>query len=319
MGSSTTPHTPDAQTTPGALGESPIVDLETVQAKAPVSQLLAAPPRQRWTRAPILVWSFAAWGVLVIILAIVAPLLPLANPDQPDYSVISAAPDAAHLLGTDEYGRDILSRLIWGAQASLQVGFVAVVLGLTVGLLLGMLAGYYRGWVDTIISLLVDVVLAFPALIFIIVLVAIRGPSKEILVVGLGVVMVPTFTRLARANTLVWAKRDFVVAATVLGSRRSRTLFREIFPNVLPGLLAYAFTVVAVVMVAEGSLSFLGFGIQPPEVSWGTMIAGGRGSLYNAPWIVGFPALALLLTVLSFNFFGDYLRSRTAGRTEVTL
>lgn len=286
---------------------------------APVSPPPAPAARPAWTRAPILAWTFAAWGVLVIVLAVLAPVLPLAAPDLPDYTAVSQAPGGAHLLGTDEYGRDILSRLIWGAQASLQVGFVSVVLGLTVGLVLGMLAGYYRGWVDTVISLVVDVVLAFPALIFIIVLVAIRGPSKEILVIGLGVVMVPTFTRLARANTLVWSKREFVAAATVLGSRRSRTLFREVFPNVLPGLLAYAFTVVAVVMVAEGSLSFLGFGIQPPEASWGTMIAGGRGSLYNAPWIVGFPALALLLTVLSFNFFGDYLRGRTAGRTEVTL
>lgn len=297
----------------------PIVDPETVAAEAPVSQLVAAPPPLRWTRAPILVWAFGAWGVLIVALAILAPLLPLAAPDLPDYTVIAAPPSAEHLLGTDEYGRDILSRLIWGAQASLQVGFVSVVLGLTVGLVLGMLAGYYRGWVDTVISVLVDVVLAFPALIFIIVLVAVRGPSKEILVVGLGVVMVPTFTRLARANTLVWSKRDFVAAATVLGSRRSRTLFREIFPNVLPSLMAYAFTVVAVVMVAEGSLSFLGFGIQPPESSWGNMIAGGRAFLYNAPWIVGFPALALLLTVLSFNFFGDYLRGRRAGRTDVTL
>src|SRR5690606_10583127 len=123
-------------------------------------------------------------------------------------------------------------------------------LGMTVGLALGLLAGYYRGWVDALISIVVDIVLAFPALIFIIVLVAVYGPSAQILILGLGAIMVPTFTRLARANTLVWSQREFVMAATVLGSRRLRTLWREILPNVLPGVLSYAFLVVAVVMVA---------------------------------------------------------------------
>lgn len=266
-----------------------------------------------------MVWVAIGWAALIVVSAALAPLLGLQDPNVPDYDNIAAGPMAAHWFGTDQLGRDIFSRVIYGAQASLQVGFVSVVLGLTVGLALGLLAGYYRGWIDSVISLVVDIVLAFPALIFIMVLVAIRGASPEVLIVGLGAVMVPTFTRLARANTLVWAQREFVVAATVLGSRRLRTLVREVLPNVLPSVLAYGFVVVAVVMVAEGSLSFLGFGIQPPTPSWGSMIAGGRQALYNAPHIVAIPSVVLLLTVLSFNFVGDYLRSRVSGRTDVTL
>jgi peptide/nickel transport system permease protein len=297
-----------------------VVDTETIAEEAPVSELLVpVKPIRRGARVPFSVWIALAWSAMIVLAAILAPLLPMPDPNTSDYENIAAPPMPGHPLGTDQLGRDMLSRLVWGAQASLQVGFVAVALGLTLGLALGLLAGYYRGWIDSVISVVVDIVLAFPSLIFIMVLVAIRGSSAPVLIVGLGAVMVPTFTRLARANTLVWTQRDFVTAATVLGSRRQRTLAREVFPNVLPSILAYAFVVVAVVMVAEGSLSFLGFGIQPPTASWGSMIAGGRTLLYTAPYIVLFPSLVLLLTVLSFNFIGDYLRGRTAGRTEVTL
>ncbi|MGL3150353.1 ABC transporter permease [Microbacterium sp. A82] len=290
-----------------------MADVKTAPAKA-------APVKTRRTnRLPVVVWVAIIWASMVVSAAILAPILPLPDPNSADYEHIAAGPMDGHLLGTDQLGRDILSRIVWGAQASLQIGFVAVALGMTVGMALGLLAGYFRGWVDALISIVVDIVLAFPALVFIIVLVAVYGPSAQILILGLGAIMVPTFTRLARANTLVWSQREFVMAATVLGSRRLRTLWREILPNVLPGVLSYAFLVVAVVMVAEGSLSFLGFGIQPPASSWGSMIAGGRQSLYNAPHIVAFPSIALLVTVMSFNFIGDYLRGRTPGRTEVTL
>lgn len=274
---------------------------------------------KRRTGLPVVVWIAIVWAAVVVLAAIFAPILPVADPNSPDYDNIAAGPMEGHPLGTDQLGRDILSRLIWGAQASLQIGFVAVALGMTVGLALGLLAGYYGGTIDAAISILVDIVLAFPAIVFIIVLVAIYGSGAGILIIGLGAIMVPTFTRLARANTLVWSQREFVMAATVLGSRRLRTLAKEILPNVLPGVLSYAFLVVAVVMVAEGALSFLGFGIQPPASSWGSMIAGGRQSLYNAPHIVAIPSIVLLMTVMAFNFIGDYLRGRTPGRTEVTL
>ncbi|MFD0661783.1 ABC transporter permease [Thermocatellispora tengchongensis] len=264
-------------------------------------------------------WLSAAWIGLVALSALLAPLLPLPDPTVPDYEHIASGPVTGHLLGTDQLGRDMLARLIHGARASLQVGLVAVLLGLSAGMLLGLLAGYLRGWVDAVISAVVDLVLAFPALVFIMVLVAVRGATATVLIIGLGSVFVPTFTRLARANTLMWSKREFVLASRVLGSGRLRTLAREVFPNVLPSVLAYAFVVVAVVMVAEGSLSFLGFGLQPPTPSWGSMIAGGRQLLSSSPHIVALPALVLLLTVLSFNVIGDRLRNKTSGRSEVSL
>lgn len=274
----------------------------------------------RLSGIPLLVKVAATWSVLICLLALLTPWLPIDNPNVPDYDYIAGGPSAAHWLGTDELGRDIFSRIIFGARASLTVGFVAALLGLTVGMTLGLLAGFFRGWVDAVISTVVDVVLSFPALIFIMVLVSVRGPSPQILILGLGGVMVPTFTRLARANTMAWSQREFVTAATALGSRRLRTLFREIFPNVLPSLLAYAFVVVAVVMVAEGSTSFLGFGLQPPTPSWGSMIATGRQLLAYAPHVVAFPAATLLLTVWSFNLVGDYLRGRTTSdRSDVVL
>lgn len=292
------------------------VDVAPVTAQAAAA---AAHKRRSRRRIPIPIWCAIVWILVVVLAAVLAPVLPLPDPNVPDYEHISSGPVAGHPLGTDQLGRDILSRLVWGAQASLQVGIVAVVLGMTVGLALGLIAGYYRGWVDAVISVLVDIVLAFPALIFIIVLVAIYGAGAGVLIVGLGAIMIPTFTRLARANTMVWAQREFVMAATVLGAKRGRTLWREILPNVLPGVLSYSFLVVAVVMVAEGSLSFLGFGIQPPTASWGGMIAGGRQSLYTAPHIVAIPSVVLLLTVMSFNFIGDFLRGGAKGKTEVTL
>lgn len=291
---------------------------------ADLASAAAAPTRRRSKRSlrhvPISIWICAFWCAMVVLLAVFANFLPLWNPDTPDYKDIAGPPSPEHWLGTDQLGRDMLSRLIYGARASLQIGFFAVLLGMTVGVVLGLLAGHLRGWVDTLITGAADIVLAFPTLIFIMVLVAVRGASAGVLIFGLAVVMVPTFTRLARANSLVWSRRDFVTASKVLGARQVRSMFRDILPNVLPALIAYSFVVVAVIMVAEGSLSFLGFGVQPPTPSWGSMIAGGRQMLSTAPHIVMFPALALFLTVLSFNLIGDYLRARSAvGRSDVSL
>lgn len=296
----------------GAVGTPSSADA-TAQATGPVA--IRLPMRRR----PWGIWLSAVWITLVALSALLAPLLPLQDPTVPDYDHIASGPVAGHLLGTDQLGRDMLARLVYGARASLQVGLVAVLLGLSVGMVLGLLAGYFRGWIDAVISAFVDLVLAFPALVFIMVLVAVRGATPAVLIIGLGSVFVPTFTRLARANTLMWSKREFVMASRVLGSSRLRTLAREVFPNVLPSVLAYAFVVAAVVMVAEGSLSFLGFGLQPPTPSWGSMIAGGRQLLADSPHIVGFPALTLLLTVLSFNVIGDRLSNKTSGRSEVSL
>lgn len=297
-------------------------DTEGAGAEVPTT---ATPPSRvaRFTKTlgelPWTIWVSIAWVAVVSLSALLTRWLPLQDPNTPDYRYIASGPSAAHWLGTDQLGRDVLSRLVYGAQASLQVGLMAVLLGMTFGVALGLLAGYFGGWIDTAISALSDLVLAFPTLIFIMVLVAVRGASAPVLIFGIGAVMIPTFTRLTRANTLVWKRRDFVTAAQVLGAKRMRILVREVLPNVLPSVLAYAFIVVSVVMVAEGALSFLGFGLQPPTPSWGSMIAGGRNNLASSPHIVAFPALALLLTISAFNLLGDHFRGRAHGASEVTL
>jgi peptide/nickel transport system permease protein len=269
----------------------------------------------------------APWGMLLAagwigslaLLAIFAPLLPLQDPNVADYDAIAALPSSDHWLGTDGIGRDHLSRAVYGARASLTVAIAAVGLGLSVGLFLGLVAGYFRGWVDAAVSALTDVVLAFPTLVFLMVLVSVRGPGISTLVVGLGVVMVPTFTRLARANTLAWSQREFVRAAEMAGARPFRVLLRDIAPNVMPAVLSYAVVVVSVAIVSEGSLSFLGFGLQSPTPSWGGMIAEGRSRLATDPFVIALPALFLFFTVASFNHLGDRLRGRGPQRMEIQL
>jgi peptide/nickel transport system permease protein len=272
--------------------------------------------RRRRRKRPLMLIASVSWITIVVLVAILAPVLPIKSPTAPDYDQIASGPSMKHLLGTDVLGRDLLARLIYGGRASLLIGFSAVVLGLSFGLVLGLLAGYFRGKIGLVISAGVDVLLAFPSLILIMVLVAVRGASVATLIFGLGVTMTPAFTRLARAATTSFASRGFVTSARVQGMRRSRILIREILPNVLPTMQAYALVVVAIAMVAEGSLSFLGLGIPPPTPSWGGMIAAGRGQLQSAPHIALIPAAVLFLTVLAFNFAGDSLRSDVGGNAD---
>lgn len=278
----------------------------------------AARRQPRQGRPVGLVLALAWLGGLALV-ALLAPWLPFQDPNVADYDAIAALPSANHLLGTDGIGRDQLARAVYGARASLTVAVAAVGLGLTIGMTLGLLAGYFKGKVDAAISALTDIVLAFPTLVFLMVLVSIRGPGMSTLVVGLGIVMVPTFTRLARANTLAWSQREFVKAAQMAGARPFRVLFRDVAPNVMPAVLSYAVVVVSVAIVSEGSLSFLGFGLQAPTPSWGGMIAEGRGRLATDPFVIFLPALFLLLTVASFNHLGDQLRARSPRRMEIQL
>lgn len=251
------------------------------------------------------------WLGLVVCCALLAPVLPL-----PDYSVPIGAPRTepslswATLLGTDGLGRSTLSRLVHGAQASLLVGVVATLCAFVVGGLLGLLAGFVRGRADTVISYVTDTLLAFPPLILLLAVASVLRPSLQTLLVALSLLVVPIFVRLARANTLRWATREFVQAATNMGAGPVRLMGREILPNLLPSLAAYLPVVVASLIVAEGSLSFLGLGIPPPIPSWGGMISDGRDYLSTAPLVVFMPAAVIFLTVFSLNVVGDRLRTR---------
>lgn len=277
----------------------------------------ARPPQLSRPRGVSLVEALAiGWLALLILGALAVDLLPIPDPNAGDYAAYRAGPSGDHWLGTDDLGRDILSQVLHGARISLSVSGFSVVLGLAVGMTLGLAAGYFRGLVDTAISIVADVILAFPVIILIMTIVAIRGASVTGLVVGLGIATVPAFYRMARAHTMTWSQRDFVTAARTLGARRSRLLFRELLPMVLPPLLSYALVIAALVVMAEGALSFLGYGVRPPSASWGSMISSGRQTLETDPRIVAVPATTLVLTILSFNTVGNRFERRGQRQQE---
>lgn len=277
------------------------------------SDVSAAPvePTRRRSSSSALTTLAAGWLLLVIVLAVLADVLPLAPYDQRT-GAPRLAPGARwpEFLGTDELGRSVLSRVIHGARISLTVGLIAVTVGILVGGLLGLVAGFYRGRTEKLIGLLVDTMLAFPPLVLLLAITAILTQSFVTLTIGLSILTVPSFARLARANTLSLAQREFVLAARSIGAKDRRILLREIIPNAILPMSSYAFLLVAAVVVAEGSLSFLGLGIPPPRPSWGGMIASGRTSLSVDPWLTFTPAIVLFLTVVALNVVGDRARRR---------
>ena len=273
-----------------------------------------AAPVRRKRRLGALFWVAIGWMVLVFAVAIFADLLPLPSPTDMDMLERRGPISAEHWLGTDGLGRDELSRLIHGARISLIVGLCAPMIGVTIGGALGMLAGYFRGRFESIVVGSMDVLLAFPPLILALAVTAYLGQSIFNLTCILGVLGIPAFMRVARAATLTLARREFVIAAQALGATHARILLRELLPNVLLPLLAFFLLGVAVTIVVEGSLSFLGLGVPPPISSWGSMIGEGRESLDVAPMLAFIPAIAMFLTVLSFNLIGDTIRALTDPR-----
>ena len=275
---------------------------------------IQAQPAQRGRRLGPLFWAAIGWVVFVFAAAVFADMLPLPSPTDMDMLAWRAPFSAEHWLGTDGLGRDELSRLVYGARVSLVVGLCAPVIGFVLGGGLGLLAGYFRGQFETLVVGSMDVLLAFPPLIFALAVTAFLGQSIMNLTCILGVLSIPAFMRVARAATLTLALREFVIAAQALGATHARILIRELLPNVALPLLAYFLLVVAVIILVEGSLAFLGLGVPPPIPSWGSMIGEGRESLDVAPRLAFIPAIAMFLTVLSFNLVGDTLRAITDPR-----
>jgi peptide/nickel transport system permease protein len=272
------------------------------------------PSSSTWSRVRSLqigVWLAGAWVVLVIVLALTANWLPIKG-----YDDIVGPPSLSpgfrftNPLGTDTIGRSELSRLIFGARSSLLVAFLSVVIGMCIGTGLGMLAGYVKGWFDGLTSIVTDSILSIPALVLLIALGSIRAQSLELLIGGLVVISIPTFTRLARAQTLSHAQRAYVVAARALGMKRRTLLISEVLPNVALPILSFALVIVALLIIVEGSLSFLGLGIPPPSPSWGGMIADGTQHMTTSPALVLTPSIVVLITVLSFNVLGDHARRK---------
>ena len=275
---------------------------------------IQAQPARRGRRLGPLFWAAIGWVVFVFAAAVFADMLPLPSPTDMDMLARRAPFSAEHWLGTDGLGRDELSRLVYGARVSLVVGLCAPVIGFVLGGGLGLLAGYFRGQFETLVVGSMDVLLAFPPLIFALAVTAFLGQSIMNLTCILGVLSIPAFMRVARAATLTLARREFVIAAQALGATHARILIRELLPNVALPLLAYFLLVVAVIILVEGSLAFLGLGVPPPIPSWGSMIGEGRESLDVAPRLAFIPAIAMFLTVLSFNLVGDTLRAITDPR-----
>jgi peptide/nickel transport system permease protein len=253
-------------------------------------------------------WVSVGWVALVVAAALLAGLLPLQDPLAIGHNAPRLGPTAGHPLGTDELGRDLLARVVYGSRTSLIVGFASIAFGLLVGGAIGLVAGYYGGRLDAALNGLSTVLLAFPALIFLLTVVTFLGQNLFDVVLTLGVLSVAPIARIIRANTLVYANREFVLAARALGARNRRILVLEILPNVLPSALAFSLVAVAVVIVAEGALSFLGLSVRPPTPTWGGMIAEGGQVLAQDPLVALWPSVAMFLTVLALNFAGDRLQ-----------
>src|SRR5438477_2666595 len=279
-----------------------------------IDEDVAVSPVKRTRRLGPLFWAAIAWIILIFAAAGLVGVLPLPSPTDMDMLERRAPASALHWLGTDGLGRDELARLIYGARISLTVGLCAPLIGITIGGSLWMLAGYYRSRFESIVVGSMDVLLAVRPLILAMAVIAYLGQSLINLTCIVGVLSTPAFMRVARAAPLTLAQREFVIAAQALGATHARILLRELLPNVFLPLLAFFLLGVAVTIVVEGALSFLGLGVPPPISSWGSMIGEGRESLEVAPRLAFIPAIAMFLTVLSFNLIGDTLRALTDPR-----
>ena len=269
-----------------------------------------SPGARAWRR--LIKRKGAVIGLVIIavfvLLAIFAPLLAPHDPIQQSWTTIRKPPSLQHWFGTDESGRDLFSRVIFGARASLLAGVVSILIALGLGVPLGLLAGYGGRWTDALISRITDAMLACPFLILAIALAAFLGPSLQNAMIAIGLTVAPIFVRLTRGQVLAVKVEDYVEAARAVGNPPTRIAYKHILPNILPALIVQATISVATAIIAEASLSFLGLGQQPPAPSWGSMLNTAQRFLTNAPWMAIWPGLAIFLIVLSFNMLGDGLR-----------
>jgi peptide/nickel transport system permease protein len=269
---------------------------------------VAGRPPATWRRLGLSFYLAAGWLILILVSAVVGAVHAPVDPNVQDLLNRSAGFSPAHPLGTDNLGRDVLARLVQGARISLTVGFLSTMLGLAAGGLLGLLAGYYRGRLEAVIVACMDALLAFPALVLALAVTAFLGHELRILVFVIGFLGIPAFARVTRASTLALAQREFVLAARALGAGDLRILALEIVPNLVAPLVAFGLLAVAVAMIAEGTLSFLGLSVPPPAASWGAMIGEGRASLDTDPQLTFIPAVVFFLTIFALNLAGDRLR-----------
>lgn len=276
----------------------------------------AAVEKSRWSRLGWVFWIACAWVFLISFAALFADFLGFQDPLKTNLSnTFSPMLSDGHLLGTDPVGRDMLSRIVYGAQVSLQIAYTAPLISLFLGLLFGITAGYFRGRVDGAIGIFVDSILAFPNIIAIIAILFFLGPTLLNMIIVLGFFGMVGDLRVARANTLLFAEREFVLAARAQGASHLRIMIKELLPNVIVPVLALTVIGMSRVIVIEGILSFLGVGLPPPDPTWGKMISEGYTELSFAPHVTFIPAAAMFFTILGFNLIGDRLRTMTNAKT----
>ena len=253
---------------------------------------------------------------LLALMAVAAPLIAPYDPNAIAPVSNLKGPSAAHFFGTDQFGRDILSRIIFGARLSFEVGFIAVGLAMVCGIVLGLVAGYFGHTVDAVITIVIDIMLAFPGILLALAIIAILGPSLYNLMIAVGISGIPAYTRLVRGTTLAAKQQAYVEAARVSGARDAAIMFRHILPNVISPVIVLATLGIGSAILVGASLSFLGLGAKPPTSEWGAMLSAGRNYLSIAWWITLFPGLAIMLTVLSINMVGDGLRDALDPRLK---
>ena len=274
------------------------------------TETLESPARRAWRRLVRHKGAMLGLAVIAIsiLLAVFAPMIVPYDPIAASWSLVRKAPSAQHWFGTDELGRDVLARVVFGARASLLAGLISVSIALAIGVPLGLVAGYRGGFIDALISRITDAMLACPFLILAIALAAFLGPSLGNAMIAIGVSATPIFIRLTRGQVMSVKVEDYVEAARAMGNPRWRIALVHILPNILPALLVQATLSIAAAIIAEAALSFLGLGQQPPAPSWGSMLNAAQRFLTSAPWMAIWPGLAIFLVVLSFNLVGDGLR-----------
>lgn len=277
--------------------------------KQPDEEVLS-PWREAWKGFRKNKLAMVGMGIVLffILLAIFAGVIAPEGVNEQKLGERLQSPSASHWFGTDDFGRDILSRIIYGARISLWVGFFAVLGSAAVGSLLGMVAGYYGKLVDTIISRIFDIMLAFPSILLAIAVVAVLGPSLRNALIAIAIINIPNFGRLVRSRVLSVKQEEYVMAARAVGMKDSRIIFHHVLPNSLAPIIVQGTLAIATAILEAAALSFLGLGAQAPQPEWGKMLADSRSYIIQAPWTVFFPGLAIMLTVLGFNLLGDGLR-----------
>ncbi len=257
--------------------------------------------------------------LIILLLLVVAAMAPVvATHDPTDQQLLDRylAPSGDHWLGTDELGRDIYSRIVYGTRISIQIGLIAVGISAVIGILLGGIAGYFGRWVDQVIMRVIDILMAFPSILLAIALVAVLGASLTNAMIAIGIVGVPQFARIVRSTVLSVKETEYIEAARAIGAKNNRILFQHVLPNCLAPIIVQATLSIGTAILDAAGLSFLGLGAQPPSPEWGAMLSDGRAALQTAPWVVAFPGLAIFLVVLGFNLFGDGLRDALDPRLK---